>query len=350
MDALSDYDYELPPDLIAQAPAERRDASRLLVLERRTGRIEHRVFRDILGCLRRDDVLVLNETKVFPARLRARRPSGRAVEILLLAPDEGDGSWSALARPARLLRPGAELALGAGAAARAVRRERDRVVVEIRRAGRKLDPDRVVRLCEEIGEVPLPPYVRREEGRGRDPLDLERYQTVYARRVGSVAAPTAGLHFTEDILGEIQAAGIGVVRVTLHVSYGTFKPLDEETFRAASLHEEEVEVDPEAGRAILDAVRAGRRIVAVGTTSVRAVETFLASGGASYRGRTGLFIKPGYRFLGAGALLTNFHLPRSSLLLLVSAFAGRDLVLRAYREAVRERYRFYSYGDAMLIL
>ncbi len=273
MGGLSDYDYELPRELIAQSPADRRDASRLLVLERATGRIEHREFRDLLQILRGGDLLIVNETKVFPARLRGRRPSGRSVEVLLLAPDGASGGWSALARPARLLRPGTELELPGGASVQAIRREADRVVVEVFREGEKLDPARVVRLCEECGEVPLPPYIRRGPGEGRDPRDLERYQTVYARNVGSVAAPTAGLHFTEELLGEIARAGVEIVSVTLHVSYATFKPLDETTFEGSRLHEEWVEVERPAGEAILRAVREGRRTIAVGTTSVRAVDT-----------------------------------------------------------------------------
>lgn len=350
MGGLSEYDYELPAELIAQIPAERRDESRLLVLERTTGRIEHGKFRDVLRYLQPGDLLVLNETKVFPARLRARRPSGREIEVLLLAPDGTSGAWSALARPARVFKPGTELELPRGAKIRALSREGDRVVVEISKGGDRLDPERVIGLCDEIGEVPLPPYIARAPGEGRNPRDLERYQTVYARNVGSVAAPTAGLHFTEELLEEIRRAGVEIASVTLHVGYATFKPLDEKTFAGSRLHEEWVEVERPAGEAILNAVRAGRRTIAVGTTSVRAVESFLASGKLPFQGTTDLFIKPGYRFLGVRALITNFHLPRSSLLLLVSAFAGRDLVLRAYREAVERRYRFYSYGDAMLII
>lgn len=379
MSDLSDYDYDLPPELVAQEPLPHRDDSRLLVVRRSTGTWEHRDFREVGRWLGPGDLLVLNETRVFPARLRARRASGGKVEVFLLRPEatveqaaEGSvekdpakagSTWEVLARPARALDPGRECTLEAEpVTVRSLGRRDDRVLVELRRDGRPLSGAEAIQLCERVGEVPLPPYVRRAAGERRRSDDRERYQTVYARNVGAVAAPTAGLHFTPEILESLRAAGADVVRVTLHVGHGTFKPLTEAVFRSTRLHEEDVEIDAEAGRRILEARSLGRRIVAIGTTSLRAIECFLASGdqtsgltsgpasGPPFRKRTDLFVKPGHEFLGTGALLTNFHLPRSSLLLLACAFAGRDLILAAYADAIRERYRFYSYGDAMLIL
>ncbi|MBI4600976.1 MAG: tRNA preQ1(34) S-adenosylmethionine ribosyltransferase-isomerase QueA [Planctomycetes bacterium] len=349
---LEAYAYDLPERLIAQRPPERRGDSRLLVLERRTGRREHRTFRDLPSYLRPGDLLVVNETRVFPARLRTRRETGGKVEVLLLECLEG-GAWEALARPTRALVPGEELKLeaeeAAGAALRVLRREAEKVAVEVLEAGRLLGPPEALALCERAGETPLPPYLRRAPGQGRDPADRDRYQTVFARNPGAAAAPTAGLHFTEEILEEVRRAGATVAPVTLHVGLGTFKPLTPDALRAPTLHAEQVEVSPPAAAEILGARAAGRRTIAVGTTSVRAIESLIARG-APGRWRTDLFIKPGYPFRGTDALVTNFHLPRSSLLVLVSAFAGRELVLETYREAVREGYRFYSFGDAMLVL
>ncbi len=358
---LDAFDYELPPELIAQEPPPTRGASRLLVLDRRTGKRELRAFRDIAEYFGAGDLLVLNETRVFPARLRARRPSGGKVEVLLLEPRAAGGntgensSWTALARPARSLRPGVPLGIepadaARGAAIHPIGREGEKVILEIREGDRPLGASEVLDLCERAGETPLPPYIRREPARASDPRDRERYQTVYARHVGSAAAPTAGLHFTDGILESVRGAGVGIARVTLHVGLGTFQPLTGDSFARNTLHAEWAEASVEAGREILRARAEGRRVIAAGTTTVRAVESFLASGELPYRSRTELFIKPGYTFRGVSALITNFHLPRSSLLVLVSAFAGRELILDAYREAVREGYRFYSFGDAMLIL
>ena len=346
--SLSDYEYELPPELIAQEPPVRRGDSRLLVLDRASRSLDHGRFDQIAARIRPGDLVVINETRVFPARLRVRRSTGRQVEILLL---EADGAaWSALAKPARALKPGLEWSIpGADSTAvRTLRREGEKVVVEFRQGGTLLSPEGVLDLCSRVGETPLPPYVRRDQG--ERPTDRERYQTVYARQTGAVAAPTAGLHFTREIVEQIRGAGATVAAITLHVGYGTFQPLSEEILAGSRLHPEWFEVPESSGRAILEARREKRRVIAVGTTSVRAIESFLADPRLPCRGKTEIFIKPGYRFLGVDAMITNFHLPRSSLLCLVCAFAGRDRILEAYAEAIRARYRFYSFGDAMLIL
>jgi len=352
---LEDFDFELPPELIAQAPPPERGGSRLLVLERTTGLRRHLWFQDLPSLLRPGDLLVLNETRVFPARLRARRATGARIEVLLLAPAGEGPEWTALVRPARKLAIGEWTALdppeaSGGAHVVARKREGERTIVELMRQGRPLPPSEVLALCEEVGETPLPPYIQRSAEQRKSPLDRERYQTVYARVPGSAAAPTAGLHFTPEILESAQRIGVDVARVSLHVGLGTFQPLTEQSFESERLHAEEVSVSEDAGRKIARARARGGRVVAVGTTSVRAIESYCRAGTPSYRGWTDLFLRPGSEFLGVDALVTNFHLPRSSLLVLVSAFAGRELVLAAYREAIAQRYRFYSYGDAMLIL
>jgi len=351
-DSLLAYDFDLPPGLIAQQPPARRGDSRLLVLDRHSGTWEHRQFREITAYIRKGDLLLLNDTRVFRARLRAHRETGRKIEILLLEPGPGNSEWLALARPARAMKPGVTVLLEAPDEQATVtvdtlRREGEKVVLAFHQHGKRLAPSDVHALCERIGETPLPPYIRREV---EDPTDRERYQTVYARHVGAVAAPTAGLHFSSTTLEEVQRAGGRTARVTLHVGLGTFQPLSEETLARSTLHAEWVEVGVETAQEIARARKGPGRLIAVGTTTVRAVESFLPHGEAPFRQRTEIFIKPGYTFLGVDALLTNFHLPRSSLLVLVSSFAGRELILEAYQEAIREGYRFYSYGDAMLIL
>ena len=335
-----DYEYELPPQLIAQEGMEPRDAARLLVL-RHDGILEHRQVRDVGEYLRPGDALVLNDTRVLRARLRGRRSSGGAVELLLLE-QLGAGTWRILGRPARALHPGEELSFGEGRlTGRVLERAPDGVrVVEFRWEGS------FAALLEEVGELPLPPYVRRQ------PADPERYQTVYARRDGSAAAPTAGLHFTPDLLGRLSGAGVRLVFVTLHVGLDTFRPVRERDIREHTMHTEFCELSSEAAGVLNEARRAGGRIVAVGTTTVRTLETAAGSDGVirGFQGRTGLFIYPGYRFRAVDALWTNFHLPGSTLLMLVSAFGGYARVRAAYLEAVRRGYRFYSFGDAMLIL
>jgi S-adenosylmethionine:tRNA ribosyltransferase-isomerase len=310
----SELDYDLPQELIAQRPLPRRDESRLLVYERPTGTVRHRSFRDLPAELPAGALVVVNDTRVVPARLRVRRPTGGEAEVLLLEP-VGDGLWEALARPTRRLRPGMRL----GPAE----------LVEHRGAGRWL-----VRLeGAPAGEAPLPPYIVEPLG------DPQRYQTVYADEEGSAAAPTAGLHFTPELL-----AGLEVERITLHVGLDTFRPVSADDLDDHEIHSERYRVEARAW----ERIRAAERVVAVGTTTVRVLES-LARGGP-LEGRTSLFVTPGFEFRRVDALVTNFHLPRSTLLALVMAFAGVEETRRVYREAIAERYRFYSFGDAMLIL
>lgn len=342
---LSDYDYDLPPELIAQEPIEPRDAARLLVLDRRTGAIEHRIFRDIGDYLRPGDLLVVNDSRVLPARLFGRRATGGQVELLLLQA-RTDGCWEALARPARRLRPGEvvtilprQSGLADPAPAMIVERlEAGCVLVQL--------PSNVLDALDRYGHVPLPPYIRQAL---RDP---ERYQTVYSRAPGSVAAPTAGLHFTPELLAQLQSSGIRLARLTLHVGLGTFKPVQADDVREHRMHAEWYHVPAETLAAIRSTKEQGHRVVAVGTTSARTLESIADRLEVEHEltGWTDLFIVPGHRWRVVDALVTNFHLPRSTLLLLVVSFAGRDLIFRAYREAIARGYRFYSFGDAMLIL
>lgn len=330
---LSDFDYDLPPGLIAQEPPPERDSARMLVLHRDEGRWEDRRFRDLPDFLRKGDCLVVNDSRVLPSRLFSER---REFEVMLLEPVTADArDWRALVRPGRKLRVGN------------VVRFDDRLSCEIVGHGER--GERIVRFPEgedvyaaldRLGHMPLPPYIRREEA----PADRERYQTVFARERGSVAAPTAGLHFTPETLERTQAAGADVAKVTLHVGLGTFQPIDREDFENHQLHHERYSIEDESWRLIENA----ERVVAVGTTSVRTIESAALTGQRT--GSTNLFIYPGFEFQRVGAMLTNFHLPRTSLLLLVCALAGTDLSLAAYRHAVEERYRFFSYGDCMLIL
>ena len=332
----AELDYDLPGDLIAQAPAEPRSSARLMVYDRATGEVRHRVFSDLPDELRDDDLIVVNNTRVLPARIHARRATGGAVELLLLE-QRPDGAWDALARPARRLRAGETL----DASGTPI------LVVEVLQEGHvtvTLDgavPDPSV--LERIGEMPVPPYIHRPLERADD------YQTVYARSPGSAAAPTAGLHFTAEMWAEMRRR-YQVLEVTLAVGLDTFRPVSADDLADHALHTEAYEVGEEVARTIDRARGDGRRIVAVGTTSVRVLETIwgaVPSGPLS--GRSGLFITPGYAFAATGAMVTNFHLPRSTLLAMVMAFAGIDEVRRLYRTAVDERYRFYSFGDAMLI-
>ena len=333
----SDFDYELPEDLVAQVPAARRGDARLLHVPP-SGPPVHRAFGELPSLLRAGDLLVLNETRVIPARLFAERASGGRTEVFLVRP-EGD-AWRALLRPRKRLREGETLTGGAGAFTVEIRAfDGDEAIVAVASPG-GLDTFEVL---ERHGSVPLPPYVRRDA----TPDDRERYQTVYARVPGAVAAPTAGLHFDDDGLAAVAAAGVDIVRLVLHVGLGTFRPLPDGDLAGHRLHPERYEISPAAWDRILETGRAGGRIVAVGTTVVRALESCAASGRLA--GDTDLFIRPPYEFRVVDALVTNFHLPRSSLLCLVAAFAGRDRILDAYREAVRRRYRFFSYGDATFL-
>jgi S-adenosylmethionine:tRNA ribosyltransferase-isomerase len=328
---LSELDYDLPEALIAQTPAEPRDSSRLMVVDAAGGTIEHRIFRELPLFLRPGDALVLNETKVLPARLKVRKPTGGGVELLFLrdlGPEHGN-AWEVLARPAKRLRPGLRLMAG----------DTKVNLVENLGEGRwsVCAPD-VPGLLKEHGSMPLPPYIE------ATPEAEARYQTVYAREPGSAAAPTAGFHFTEEVLDGAREAGAGISRVTLHVGTGTFLPVRTERLEDHQMHAERYSVPDEAARAVQEA----DRVVAAGTTVARTLETWAGTGEAS--GESRLFVYPGYRWRVVDALLTNFHLPRSTLLAMVMSFGGPDLVREAYRVAVEERYRFYSFGDAMLIL
>ncbi|HUS66625.1 MAG TPA: tRNA preQ1(34) S-adenosylmethionine ribosyltransferase-isomerase QueA [Kofleriaceae bacterium] len=344
----SDYDYELPPELIAQVPAERRDASRLLVVDPATGAPSDRRFADIVELLPEGAVLVVNDTRVIPARLRARKPSGGAVELLLLEPQRPgafDGPWIALARASKPLRAGAALELADGTVVRVVtaRAPGDRdatLVVALEGCADPLD------LLDRLGEVPLPPYIERAPGASAA-ADRERYQTVYAAHPGAAAAPTAGLHFTPELLATLETRGVTRAAVTLHVGLGTFAPVRDDDLRHHRMHTERFTIPP----ATAALVASGRPIVAVGTTVVRALEAAATAPRtvAPGPGSTDLFIGPDHTFRAVDHLVTNFHLPGSTLLVLVSAFAGRDRVLAAYRHAVAARYRFFSYGDAMLL-
>ena len=353
---LADLDFDLPAERIARYPAARRDRSRLLVLDRERDTLQHRVFADILEYLRPEDAIVINDTKVLPARLSGRkRETGGRVELLLVKREAEAGTvWSALARPASRLPPGTVIDIaGGGLEAEIVSRaEADNCIrVAFRAAsGAGGEDDDLDRRVEEAGEVPLPPYL----GREAEPSDRIRYQTVYARQPGAVAAPTAGLHFTSSLLEQIEALGTGVVRILLHVGPGTFQPIRAEDPRAHRLTAEFYEVGAEATAELNRRRQAGGRIIAVGTTAVRTLETVAAAAGddgfQSARGWTDLFVSPPFDFCAADALVTNFHLPRSSLLLLVAAFIGLDRLKQVYAEAMAAGYRFYSYGDAMLIV
>jgi len=353
----ADFDYVLPPKLIAQQPVPKRDESRLLVLRRAEGRIEHRKFRELLDFLRAGDVLVLNNSRVIPARLRGvNAKSGGKFEVFLLEENALNDWWC-------LMRPGKNARLGTQIILRDTKSQPTKIiaaVVEVNAEGhRRLKfsgtPD-IRRELESIGEIPLPPYIGRETVQAGD---KQRYQTVFAQPAGSVAAPTAGLHFTEALLDEIRALGVEVCFVTLHVGLGTFQPVKAETLAAHKMHEERFEVGAETVRAVNAAKSAGHRVIAVGTTAVRVLESVAAKNTGKlnvYNGKTNIFIFPPFQFQIVDTLLTNFHLPCSTLLMLVSAFAapgetrGREMILSAYAEAIRERYRFFSYGDAMLIL
>lgn len=340
---VSEFDFHLPEELIAQSPPPRRADSRLMVLRRETGKLEHRRFSDLPEYLRPGDVLVINDTRVRPARLIGMKNTGGRVEILLLKP-LGEDRWEVLAKPARRLKPESTILFGNGELQAVVEGESDVAGGRIVRL--RYETEDLEALLERLGEMPLPPYIRK---RLEDP---ERYQTVYAREVGSAAAPTAGLHFTPELLEEIREKGVDIASITLHVGLGTFRPVTAERVEDHRMHAEYYEVGEEAAERIRAARSQGGRVVAVGTTSVRTLESVAGMHGeiVPSRGWTDIFIYPGYRFRAVDALITNFHLPRSTLLMLVSAFASRQQILDAYREAVNRRYRFFSFGDAMLIL
>lgn len=348
---LEDFDYTLPEELIASRPLRERAASRLMVLARTGGEIEHRSFGDLPSYLRAGDHLVLNDTRVIPSRLLGRKETGGAVELFLVERLNSEGGsdgglWRCMARPGKGLRPGARVIFDKGVKAEVAEDAGDASGEGIFRTVRLSFPEGVG--LEDVGEVPLPPYIRRTP----DDEDAERYQTVYARKKGAVAAPTAGLHFTEGLLQEIRASGVEVSQITLHTGPGTFLPVRAEEVREHRMLPESYEIPEGVFRSIREGKREGRRVIAVGTTTTRALEAAARVGLDSPRlaGAADIFIYPGFDFKVIDGLVTNFHLPRSTLIMLVAAFAGHGHVMKAYEDAVRERYRFYSYGDAMLII
>lgn len=338
---VNDYDFDLPEELIAQVPLLDRTSSRLLVLDRDTGDIEHRHFRDVLDYLQAGDALVVNDSRVLPARLfGAKQETGGKVELLLLKQTEDD-VWEALVKPAKKVRVGAIVEFGNGLL-------RAECVEELPEGGRrfKFDYDGIFyEILDELGTMPLPPYIREQLD------DQDRYQTVYARERGSAAAPTAGLHFTEELLAAAEAKGVKLIPLTLHVGLGTFRPVTADTIEEHTMHSEYFELSAASAEALRDIRTNGGRVFAVGTTSTRTLETIVRDHGdfVESSGWTDIFIYPGVELKAIDGLITNFHLPKSTLVMLVSAFASRDIILNAYRTAVQERYRFFSFGDAMLI-
>lgn len=335
-----DFFYELPEELIAQTPLAQRDTSRLMVLDRQTGGVDHRHFFDIVDYLKPGDCLVMNDSRVLPARLLGHRPTGGAVEVLLLR-DLGEKRWECLCKPGKKMQPGATVSFGNGALNATVRevREDGNRVVEFDYEGIFLE------VLERLGKMPLPPYIKAELS------DQERYQTVYSRELGSAAAPTAGLHFTKELLERIREKGVRTAFVTLHVGLGTFRPVKAEEIGDHHMHSELCMMGKETAQILNETRAQGGRVICVGTTSCRTLESLVKEDGRYEAGSkwTDIFIYPGYQFMAMDALITNFHLPESTLLMLVSAFAGREHVLEAYRQAVAERYRFFSFGDAMFI-
>jgi S-adenosylmethionine:tRNA ribosyltransferase-isomerase len=336
----SDFYYDLPEELIAQTPLEKRDGSRLMLLDKTSGEIEHRHFYELPELIKAGDCLVLNNSRVLPARLIGVRKTGGAVELVLLK-DLGDNLWECLSRPGRKTKPGTELIFGGG--------ELSATVEDVVQGGNRLvrfHYDGIFLEClERLGKMPLPPYIKAEL------QNSERYQTVYSKDLGSAAAPTAGLHFTLELLDELKNKGVNICYVTLHVGLGTFRPVKEEEIEDHDMHSEFCMIPPETAEIINETKSSGGRIIAVGTTSCRTLESFAHPDGTleASSGWTNIFIYPGYKFKCIDALITNFHLPESTLIMLVSALAGREHILSAYKTAVEERYRFFSFGDAMLI-
>jgi S-adenosylmethionine:tRNA ribosyltransferase-isomerase len=337
------FDFELPEELIAQTPLSNRDASRLMVLNKKTGEIRHETFRNIISYLRKGDCLVLNDTRVMPARLYGEKTdTGANIEVLLLKQLEGD-RWETLVKPAKRVKIGTEITFGDG-------RLQAVCIDTLEHGGRVLEfsyQGIFYEVLEQLGEMPLPPYIKEKLE------DPERYQTVYAREVGSAAAPTAGLHFTEQLLDDIRAKGVHIAFITLHVGLGTFRPVSVENIEEHDMHAEFYQMSEETAQLLNEVKQQGGRIIAVGTTSTRTLETVATRHNGKFvaeSGWTDIFIYPGYEFKGIDGLVTNFHLPKSTLIMLVSALAGRENILHAYNVAVKERYRFFSFGDAMLII
>jgi len=340
---LEEFNFDLPSSLIAQYPSPQRGESRLMVLERTKGAIEHRSFQDITGYLRPGDLLVMNNTRVLPARLIGRIGKGRKCEVLLIPSREAPhGEWEALIKNSRKMKPGTRIEFGENFFGEVGEIRKGRVEIRFPADGKILD------LLREFGHIPLPPYIRRPD----EPLDRDRYQTIFAEKEGSIASPTAGLHFTQALLESIRSLGVKIALITLHVGIGTFAPVRSTQVEDHDMEAEWIDIPVEAANQLDETKRRGGRVIAVGTTTTRALESAAGPGGRIKPGRylTHLYIYPSYRFRAIDCLITNFHLPKSTLIMLVSAFAGREFVLQAYRKAIEERYRFYSYGDAMLIL
>lgn len=337
----SDFYYDLPEELIAQTPIEKRDTSRLMVLDRETGAVDHRRFYELPDFLKAGDCLILNNSRVLPARLIGQRlPGGGACEVLLLI-DRGDNTWECLVRPGRKMRPGAKLSFGNGLL-------KAEVVGEVEGGNRlvRFEYEGIfLEILDQLGKMPLPPYIKEEL------QDRERYQTVYSKVIGSAAAPTAGLHFTPELIEEIEKMGVRIGYVTLHVGLGTFRPVKEEEITDHEMHSEFCMIPQETADLINRTKADGGRVICVGTTSCRTLESWAGEDGTmqAHAGWTNIYIYPGYRFKVMDGLVTNFHLPESTLIMLISAFAGRENVLSAYQKAVQERYRFFSFGDAMYI-
>lgn len=337
----SDFYFDLPEELIAQTPIPERDHSRLLLLNKSTGEIAHHHFYDLPDYLEEGDCLVINDSRVLPARLLGSRSSGGGVELVLLR-DLGEGKWECLSRPGRKTKPGTELSFGEG--------ELTATVIDVVEGGNRIVQFHYegifLEVLERLGKMPLPPYIKEEL------QDAERYQTVYSREIGSAAAPTAGLHFTKELLEKIASKGVKICTVTLHVGLGTFRPVKEEEIENHEMHSEFCIIPERTAKIVTETKKQGGRVIAVGTTSCRTLESFAKEDGSlePCSGWTDIFIYPGYQFRCIDALVTNFHLPESTLIMLVSALAGREHVLAAYETAVREKYRFFSFGDAMLIL
>lgn len=336
----SDFYFDLPAELIAQTPIEKRDASRLLLLNKETGETQHRHFYELLDFLRPGDCLVLNNSRVLPARLIGHRPTGGACEVLLLV-DKGDNVWECLVRPGRKLKTGAEVIFGDGQLTAIIEAE----IEDGKRLVRFHYEGIFLEILEQLGKMPLPPYIKEEL------QDQERYQTVYSKVNGSAAAPTAGLHFTPELMQRIEDMGVKLCYVTLHVGLGTFRPVKADDILEHEMHSEFCMISQKTADIINETKRSGGRVICVGTTSCRTIESFAAENGTMKEcsGWTNIFIYPGYKFKVLDCLITNFHLPESTLIMLVSALAGREHVLEAYRQAVEEKYRFFSFGDAMFI-
>ena len=338
---LEDFDYELPDELIAQVPLERRDTSKLMVLDKNTGEIEHKHFTNILDYMEEGDTLVLNDTKVLPARLIGTKEETNAVIEILLLKDIQDDTWECLTRPAKRIHVGNVISFGNGEL-------KAKCIFEGEDGIRKYEliyDGILLEILEKLGTMPLPPYIHEKLE------DQSRYQTVYAKNIGSSAAPTAGLHFTKELLDRVKEKGINIAYVTLHVGLGTFRPVQEDNILDHKMHTEYYEMSKETAELLTNTRKNHKKIIAVGTTSVRTIETIMSKYGEfrECSGNTDIFIYPGYQFKGIDYLITNFHLPKSTLIMLVSALAGREKILNAYNEAVREKYRFFSFGDSMLI-